>query len=101
MSYLLTAFPSPHIVISAPHPHTSFSAVISLSTVSNVLSFVAAKTGYQNLDVPASEMPEFNLTGVVSGALTSALFTPFAAPNLKAKGASLNTKLILGTLPRP
>ncbi|KAJ7933351.1 hypothetical protein B0H13DRAFT_2227408 [Mycena leptocephala] len=72
-------------------------------TVSNVLSFVAAKTGYRNVDVLASGMPEFKvLTGVVSGALTSALFTPFAAPNLKAKGASggpvllrpgLNTKL--------
>ncbi|KAJ7889663.1 phosphoesterase family-domain-containing protein [Mycena leptocephala] len=80
------------------------------ATVSNVLSFVAAKTGYQNVDVPASEMPEFNLTGVVSGALTSALFTPFAAPNLKAKGASggpvllrpgLNTKLTPGALPPP
>ncbi|KAJ7870217.1 hypothetical protein B0H13DRAFT_1896276 [Mycena leptocephala] len=52
------------------------------ATVSNVLSFVAAKTGYHNVDVPASEMPEFNLTGVPPPSY------PFAAPNLKAKGAS-------------
>ncbi|KAJ7928187.1 hypothetical protein B0H13DRAFT_2549654 [Mycena leptocephala] len=88
------------------------------ATVSNVLAFVAAKTGYQNVDVPASEMPEFNLTGVVSGALSASFFFvfspsshfflslrplhPLRRPNLKAKGASgvpvllrpgLNTKL--------
>ncbi|KAJ7903221.1 hypothetical protein B0H13DRAFT_2233950 [Mycena leptocephala] len=47
------------------------------ASVSNVLSFVAEKTGYKN----------FNLTGVAAGALTSANFVPFAAPNLKAHGA--------------
>ncbi|KAJ7933430.1 hypothetical protein B0H13DRAFT_2306829 [Mycena leptocephala] len=40
------------------------------STISNILCFVAAKTGYRNVDVPGTEMPQFNLTGVVSGALT-------------------------------
>ncbi|KAJ6583283.1 hypothetical protein B0H10DRAFT_2097410 [Mycena sp. CBHHK59/15] len=80
------------------------------ATVSDVFAFVAAKTGYRNVDVPASEMPEFNLTGVVSGAMTSAHYTLFVTPNLKAKGASggpvllrpgLNTKLTPGALPPP
>ncbi|KAJ7921793.1 hypothetical protein B0H13DRAFT_2414155 [Mycena leptocephala] len=102
--------PLPHLFPSVSTSHVLIFYIRSYSTVSNVLSFVAAKTGYQNVDVPASEMPEFNPTGVVNGALTFTLFTPFAAPNLKAKGASggpvlfrpgLNTKLIPGALLPP
>ncbi|KAJ7933470.1 hypothetical protein B0H13DRAFT_2306881 [Mycena leptocephala] len=50
-SPLLFAFT--HILTSIPH-----------STVSNVLAFVAAKTGYRNVDVLVSYLPQFNLTGV-------------------------------------
>ncbi|KAF7354359.1 Phosphoesterase-domain-containing protein [Mycena venus] len=64
--------------------------------VSNVFSFVAEKTGYKNVHVPASQVPQFNLTAVTPGALTSALFVPFAAPNLKARGAGSG-----GVLTRP
>ncbi|KAJ6550284.1 phosphoesterase family-domain-containing protein [Mycena capillaripes] len=78
--------------------------------VSNVFSFVAEKTGYKNVDVPANEVPMFNLSGVVPGALTSAAFIPFAAPNLNAHGAGsggvltnpgLNKKLTPSSLPPP
>ncbi|KAJ7261551.1 hypothetical protein C8J57DRAFT_1514071 [Mycena rebaudengoi] len=57
------------------------------TAVSNDFSLVAAKTGYKNVEVPAAEVPQFNLTGVASGPLTYAQFVPFAAPNLKARGA--------------
>ncbi|KAJ7649601.1 phosphoesterase family-domain-containing protein [Mycena rosella] len=57
------------------------------ATVSNVFSFVADKTGYKNVKVPTSQVPHFNLTAVASGALNSAAYTPFAAPDLRAKGA--------------
>ncbi|KAJ6554992.1 phosphoesterase family-domain-containing protein [Mycena vulgaris] len=78
------------------------------ATVSNVFSFVADKTGHKNVHVPESQVPHFNLSGVVPGALTSAAFIPFAAPNLKAKGAGggkvfvrpgLNEKLTVASLP--
>ncbi|KAF7359828.1 Acid phosphatase [Mycena venus] len=80
------------------------------ASLSNVFSFVAKKTGYKNVQVPASQVPQFNLTGVVPGALTSAAFVPFAAPNLHARGAGsggvltrpgLNTKLTQSALPPP
>ncbi|KAJ6534358.1 phosphoesterase family-domain-containing protein [Mycena capillaripes] len=80
------------------------------ASISNVLSFVAERTGYKNTHIPASQVPQFNLSAVVPGALTSALFTPFAAPNLKAHGAGsggvltrpgLNTKLTQAALPPP
>ncbi|KAF7333706.1 Phosphoesterase-domain-containing protein [Mycena venus] len=82
----------------------------TVAAVSNVFSFVAAKAGYKNVKVPADQVPQFNLTGVASGALTSASFVPFAAPNLKARGAGggavltrpgLNTKLTAASLPPP
>jgi hypothetical protein len=52
------------------------------SSVSNVLSFVAEKTGYKNVKIPASQVPQFNLTGVAAGALSaysSFLTLPFSA----------------------
>ncbi|KAJ7727629.1 phosphoesterase family-domain-containing protein [Mycena olivaceomarginata] len=69
--------------------------------LNNVFAWVAAKTGFRNV---------FNLTGVAPGALTSDLFQPFAAPNLKARGAGggpvltrpgLNTHLTVASLPPP
>ncbi|KAJ7271807.1 phosphoesterase family-domain-containing protein [Mycena rebaudengoi] len=57
------------------------------AAVSNVFSFVAAKTGYKNVKIPANQVPQFNLTDVVPGALASNRFIPFAAPDLNAVGA--------------
>ncbi|KAJ6477818.1 phosphoesterase family-domain-containing protein [Mycena vitilis] len=80
------------------------------ATVSNVFDFVAAKTGYKNVHVPADQVPRFNLSAVAPGPLTSTLYTPFAAPNLHAHGAGggpvllrpgLNTSLTTASLPPP
>ncbi|KAJ7088900.1 phosphoesterase family-domain-containing protein [Mycena belliarum] len=80
------------------------------ATVSNVFSFVAEKTGYKNVHVPANQTPQFNLSAVVPGALTSAKFIPFAAPNLRAKGAGggpvflrpgLDRRITAASLPPP
>ncbi|KAJ7775766.1 phosphoesterase family-domain-containing protein [Mycena maculata] len=80
------------------------------ASVSNVFSFVAEKTGYKNTHIPASEVPYFNLTAVAPGPLNSLAFVPFAAPNLKAKGAGsggvftrpgLNEHLTPASLPAP
>jgi len=80
------------------------------ASVSNVFSFVAEKTGYKNVKVPANKVPQFNLTAVASGPLTSLHFQPFTAPNLKARGAGnggvltlkgLNEKLTADKLPPP
>ncbi|KAJ7302138.1 phosphoesterase family-domain-containing protein [Mycena albidolilacea] len=80
------------------------------ASVSNVFSFVAEKTGYKNVKLPAMDVPHFNNSAVVPGALTSAQFVPFAAPNLKAHGAGqggvltrpgLNEKLTVDKLPKP
>ncbi|KAF7337154.1 hypothetical protein MVEN_02153400 [Mycena venus] len=82
------------------------------ASVSNVFSFVAQKTGYKNVNLPAGQVPMFNLSGAVPGPLTSALFVPFAAPDLSALGAGgdgvlirpgLNTSLTQasGLLPPP
>ncbi|KIJ30527.1 hypothetical protein M422DRAFT_187036, partial [Sphaerobolus stellatus SS14] len=54
-------------------------------TVSNVFSFVASQTGYENEVV--REIPLTNLTGVTPGPLNPDLPTTWPAPNLKAKCA--------------
>ncbi|KAJ7309395.1 phosphoesterase family-domain-containing protein [Mycena albidolilacea] len=78
--------------------------------LNNVFAWVAAKTGFRNVVLPPNEVPQFNLTGVAPGALTSDLFQPFAAPNLKARGAGggpvltrpgLNIHLTVASLPPP
>jgi len=56
-------------------------------TVSNVFSFVANATGYQNLNVALAEYPATNLSGVFNGPLNSNQYVPFLAPNLTAVGA--------------
>ncbi|KAF7369669.1 Phosphoesterase-domain-containing protein [Mycena venus] len=82
----------------------------TIANVSNVFSFVADKTGYKNVKVPADQVPQFNQIGVVPGALSSIHFVPFAAPDLKACGAGggsvftrpgLNTELTVALLPPP
>ncbi|KAJ7799284.1 hypothetical protein B0H14DRAFT_2617212 [Mycena olivaceomarginata] len=82
----------------------------TIAALSNVLSFIAAKTGYKNVQIVLGDVPQFNLTGVASAVLTSTALTPFAAPNLKARGAGcgavltrpgLNTRLTSGSLPPP
>ncbi|KAJ7105374.1 hypothetical protein FB45DRAFT_863934 [Roridomyces roridus] len=66
--------------------------------------------GYTNVHVPTNQAPQFNLTGVVPGALTSAAFTPAAPPNIHAKGVDgglvflrpgLDTSLTPAKLPAP
>ncbi|KAJ7065131.1 phosphoesterase family-domain-containing protein [Mycena belliarum] len=80
------------------------------ATVSNVFSFVAQKTGYKNVHVPANQAPQFNLSDVAPGPLNSDAYIPFAAPNLKARGAGggpvflrpgLNKTLTVEKLPPP
>ncbi|KAJ7776306.1 phosphoesterase family-domain-containing protein [Mycena metata] len=80
------------------------------ATMSNVFSFVAQKTGYKNVHVSAAQAPHLNISAVAPGPLNSAAFVPFAAPNLKARGAGggsvflrpgLNTKLTAASLPPP
>ncbi|KAJ7855506.1 hypothetical protein B0H14DRAFT_2579372 [Mycena olivaceomarginata] len=64
--------------------------------------------GIQERPNCARDVPQFNLTGVASGVLISTAFTPFAMPNLKARGAGrgavltgpvLKTRLTSGSLP--
>ncbi|KAJ7106631.1 hypothetical protein C8R44DRAFT_987275 [Mycena epipterygia] len=61
------------------------------ASISNVFDFVAKKSksgcNNRNVHLPAGQVPHFNLTGVANGALTSVLFTPFAAPNTQSVGA--------------
>ncbi|KAJ7776308.1 phosphoesterase family-domain-containing protein [Mycena metata] len=78
------------------------------ATMSNVFSFVAQKTGYKNVHVSAAQAPQLNLSAVAPGPLNSDAYIPFAAPNLKARGAGggsvllrpgLDTKLTAASLP--
>ncbi|KAK6969367.1 phosphoesterase family-domain-containing protein [Favolaschia claudopus] len=64
------------------------------ASVSNVFAFVADKTGHKNVVLPPNEIPQFNLSAVVPGPLNSALFVPFSAPNLHARGAGGGSVLI-------
>ncbi|KAF7360852.1 Phosphoesterase-domain-containing protein [Mycena sanguinolenta] len=77
--------------------------------VSNVFQFVAEKVGHKNTKLPANEVPQFNLTAVASGPLSSQFYVPFSAPNVKAKTVTgrpvltppgLNLKLTESSLPK-
>ncbi|KAJ6454370.1 phosphoesterase family-domain-containing protein [Mycena sanguinolenta] len=77
--------------------------------VSNVFQFVAEKVGHKNTKLPANEVPQFNLTGVASGPLTSHFYVPFSAPDIEAKTVTgrpvltrpgLNLKLTESSLPK-
>ena len=78
--------------------------------MSNVYSFVAQQTGYQNLAVTGADIPLLNITGTIPGALNPSLFVPFVAPNLQAQGAgggpvfvapTLNLSMTLANAPPP
>ncbi|KAI0261864.1 phosphoesterase family-domain-containing protein [Gloeopeniophorella convolvens] len=56
-------------------------------TVSNVYSFVAAATGYKNLNISGDAIPLTNATGTIPGPLNAELYVPFTAPNTSAVGA--------------
>lgn len=56
-------------------------------TVSNVYSFVANVTGYQNVQLTEDQFPLTNLTGVYNGPLNPNQYVPFTAPNMSAVGA--------------
>lgn len=68
-SYLRISVYFHHRVSTYFHPRTITRTFHR--TVSNVFSFVADKTGYKNVHIPADEVPLFNLTGVVPGALSA------------------------------
>jgi hypothetical protein len=78
--------------------------------LSNVYSFVAEKTGYENLKVTGADIPLLNISGKTPGPLNQNLFVPFLAPNLTAVGAGggkvfvapgLNTSLTRANAPAP
>lgn len=78
--------------------------------MSNVYSFVAEKTGYENVDLTGPQIPLLNLSGTFAGPLNPNMFVPFLAPNIKAKGAgsddvfvapTLNKSLTLANAPPP
>jgi hypothetical protein len=78
--------------------------------MSNVFSFVASVTGYQNNDISGSAIPLTNASGTTPGPLNRNQFVPFLAPNLTAVGAGggpvfiakgLNTSLTAANAPAP
>ncbi|KAJ7847832.1 hypothetical protein B0H14DRAFT_2356973, partial [Mycena olivaceomarginata] len=80
----------------------------TIAALSNVLSFIAAKTGYKNVQTVPGDVPQLNWRGVASGHPPPS--PPFAVPNLKACGAGrgavlmcpgLNTRLTSRSLPPP
>ncbi|KAJ7884083.1 phosphoesterase family-domain-containing protein [Mycena olivaceomarginata] len=53
----------------------------TIAGLSNVFSFVASKTGFKNVKLPADQVPQFNLTDVASGALINPrTYIEFFAP---------------------
>ncbi|KAK0546745.1 hypothetical protein OC846_005140 [Tilletia horrida] len=65
-------------------------------TMANVLSFVAEKTGYQNMNVSEADRPQTNLTGVAPGPLSATYYTNFyAPPNANVTGPGGQGVLIL------
>jgi hypothetical protein len=78
-------------------------------TLSNVFSFVAAATGYKNLNISSSEVLT-NATGTIPGPLNPGLYVPFTAPNTSAVGAGggsvfvasgMNTSFTAAVAPSP
>ncbi|KAJ7926585.1 hypothetical protein B0H13DRAFT_2313302 [Mycena leptocephala] len=69
--------------------------IIWPGSVSNVLSFVAEKTGYKNVKVPANQIPQLNLTGVAPGALSSGDVLTRPGPNEKLPPAPPPVNMLL------
>ncbi|KAH9991860.1 phosphoesterase family-domain-containing protein [Russula vinacea] len=78
-------------------------------TLSNVFSFVAAATGYTNVNVSSSDVLT-NATGTIPGPLNPGLYVPFTAPNTSAVGAGggpvfvasgMNTSFTAAVAPPP
>jgi len=78
-------------------------------TLSNVFSFVAAATGYTNLNVSSDDVLT-NATGTIPGPLNPNQYVPFTAPNTSAVGAGggpvfvssgLNTSFTAAVAPAP
>jgi hypothetical protein len=57
--------------------------------MSNVISFVADKVGYKNVNVTGSQIPLTNLSGTTPGPFNPnpSLVTPWPAPDYSAVGA--------------
>lgn len=60
----------------------------ALSLFSDVFSFVADKTGYQNNDLTGSSpnLPLLNITKTIPGPLNPQYYVPYLAPNTSATG---------------
>jgi hypothetical protein len=67
-----------------------------LRTLSNVYSFVAAETGYKNVEVSGADIPLTNLTGTYPGPLNPKMLAPWPAPNLCAVGAGGGPVFVAG-----
>jgi hypothetical protein len=98
-----------HAVSLYTHTLDLQNLITSHRTLSNVFSFVAATTGYTNVNVSSSDVPT-NLTGVIPGPLNPGLYVPFTAPNTSAVGAGggsvfvasgLNTSFTAAVAPAP
>lgn len=79
-------------------------------TMSNVFSFVASATGYQNNNLAGTSIPLTNASGTYPGPLNANRYVPFTAPNMSAVGAgggpvfaaaSLNKTLTSANAPAP
>ena len=70
----------------SPAPY-EFSTHTCLRNLSNVYSFVASATGYQNNKLSGASIPLTNATGTYPGGLNPKMFVPFTAPNISAVGA--------------
>ncbi|KAF8557383.1 hypothetical protein OG21DRAFT_1505322 [Imleria badia] len=79
-------------------------------TVSNVFSFVANATSYQNNNLTTKGLPLMNLTGTIPGALNPVAYVPYLAPNIDSVGAgggptfvapNVNMSLNASTAPAP
>ncbi|KAF9023688.1 phosphoesterase-domain-containing protein [Hymenopellis radicata] len=95
--------------------HTFYTHYSSLSTVQANWGLGSlgrqdtnAPDGVHNVDVCPEEEPHLNLTAIYNGALNSAQYQPFAAPNLTAQGAGggpvflspgLDTSITAASLP--
>ncbi|KAF8557382.1 hypothetical protein OG21DRAFT_1520464 [Imleria badia] len=79
-------------------------------TVSNVFTFVANATSYQNNNLTTKGLPLMNLTGTIPGALNPDAYVPYLAPNVNTTGAgggptfvapNVNMSLNASTAPAP
>lgn len=78
--------------------------------LSDVFTFVANATSYQNVNVTGADIPLLNLTGTIPGALNYDAYVPYLAPDVNSTGAgggptfvapNVNLSLNVNTAPAP